>query len=111
MNEENKFEKQELSREIVTEWYQEKGLSNEQEEDLPSPSFSSSEKTLEQKKDKEEEKKLLVKRDVKQLLAIAEKKGLEESIKEARKKNNPFLLDVYHDVLAKDAAYKNFLRK
>ncbi len=116
MPEGENIEKQELSQEIVEEWYGEKGLSFEKveeiekvEEKIPSPPSFSFKKDEEEKKEKEEEKKLLVKRDVKNLLAIAEEKGLEYSIKEAQKRNDPFLLDIYHDVLAKDAAYKRFL--
>jgi uncharacterized FlgJ-related protein len=115
MPEGENIEKQELSREIVEEWYAEKGLSFEKVEEKevkeekffsPPPSFVVDEK---ENKRKEDEKKLLIKKDIKNLLAIAEKKGLEQSIKEAQKKNDPFLLDIYHDVLAKDAAYKRFL--
>jgi hypothetical protein len=115
MPEGENIEKQELSREIVEEWYTEKGLSFEKVEEKevkeeksfsPVPSFVVNE---EEKKRKEDEKKLLIKKDIKNLLATAEKKGLEYSIKEAQKKNDPFLLDIYHDVLAKDAAYKRFL--
>ena len=115
MPEGENIEKQELSQEIVEEWYGEKGLSFEKiekaekrEEKILPPSFSFSDDKKE-KKEKEEEKKLLVKSDIKKLLAIAEEKGLEHSIKEAQKRNDPFLLDIYHDVLAKDAAYKRFL--
>lgn len=113
MGEGENIEKQELSQEIVEEWYGEKGLNFEkvekkEEEKIPPPSFSFKYEE-EEKKEKEEEKKLLVKRDIKNLLAIAEEKGLEYSIKEAQKRNDPFLLDIYHDVLAKDAAYKRFL--
>ncbi len=115
MPEGEKIEKQELSQEIVEEWYGEKGLSFEKVEKIESreektpPQSSSFKDDEEEKKEKEEEKKLLVKRDIKNLLAIAEEKGLEYSIKEAQKRNDPFLLDIYHDVLAKDAAYKRFL--
>ncbi len=115
MPEGENIEKQELSQEIVEEWYSEKGLSFEKveeiekrEEKTPPPSFSFRDEE-EGKKEKEEEKKLFVKRDIKNLLAIAEKKGLKYSIKEAQKRNDPFLLDIYHDVLAKGAAYKRFL--
>ncbi len=120
MPEGEKIEKQELSKEIITEWYQEKGISLEKmekkelsDQDLDPPQFLSSSvaQQKEDKKSREEEKKLSIKRDIKHLIAIAEEKGLEYSIKEAQKKNNPFLLDIYHDVLAKDSSYKRFLSK
>ena len=113
MPEGENLEKKEISQEIVTEWYGEKGLGAEEkkeESDLPPPQFTPSFSSIkEEEKKEEDEKKLLVKRDIKHLLAIAEEKGLEYSIKEAQKKNDPFLLDIYHDVLARDAAYKRFL--
>ncbi|MBI1957489.1 MAG: hypothetical protein HYS44_03485 [Candidatus Niyogibacteria bacterium] len=34
------------------------------------------------------------------LLEIARKKGLEEAVKEARRTNNPHILDDFHDRLA-----------
>ena len=121
MSESEKFEKRELGNEILTEWYQEKGifLSDVEKEKLrsgekiPAPEFSvqSSGKTDDELKEEEEKKKLTVKNKIKLLLAVGEKKGLEFSIKEAKKENDPFLLDIYHDVLAKDGAYKKFLSK
>ncbi len=112
-------EKKEISKEIVEEWYLEKGVSEKkperresQEKEVPPPQFTPSYKRdSDEKKEEEENKKLLVKREIKHLLALAEEKGLQHSIKEAQKKNDPFLLDIYHDVLAKDAAYKNFIKR
>ncbi len=112
-------EKKEISQEIVEEWYLEKGVSEEkpergesEEKEMPPPQFAPSYKSVcGKKKEVEEDKKLLVKREIKHLLALAEEKGLHYSIKEAQKKNDPFLLDIYHDVLAKDAAYKNFIKR
>ncbi len=103
----------------MQEWYQEKGISEEKperrepvEEKLAPPQFTPSVKSIrDDDKQKEEEKKLLVKREIKYLLALAEEKGLQYSIKEAQKKNDPFLLDIYHDVLAKDAVYKKFIKE
>ncbi len=115
MPEGENIEKQELSQEIIEEWYGEKGIGSEktvqkekgeEKVSFPPPSFAVDK---EEKIKKEDEKKLVIKKDIKNLLAIAEKRGLESSIKEAEKKNDPFLLDIYHDVLAKDAAYKRFL--
>lgn len=121
MSEAEKFEKHELGNEILTEWYQEKGIflsdiekeKLKSKEEIPEPEFSVqiSGKTDDELKKEEEEKKLTVKSKIKLLLAIGEKKGLECSIKEAKKANDPFLLDIYHDVLAKDGAYKKFLVK
>ena len=109
-----------IGKEILNEWYLEKGLSVEEiekeapgREDEPSPQFipSSDDKSFDDTKKEEEDKKSLVKKEIRQLLAIAEERGLEQSIKEAQKKNDPFLLDIYHDVLAKDGSYKKIIGK
>jgi len=44
------------------------------------------------------------------LLRLAEKKGVEFAINEAKKMNNPYILDKLHDELAKDEKYKDFLK-
>ncbi len=129
MEEPKDIEKQEMSKEILSEWYKEKGVSPEevekekkeeekrQESREKEPTFSPSslpptgEDADVGMKKREEEKKLLVKNKIKYLLKVGEERGLEHSIKEAEKENNPFLLDIYHDVLAKDGAYKKFLKK
>ncbi len=134
MEEKENFQKQEISGEIIEEWYKEKGFSVEEKESIErqekkegkevqekkeaiqekteeSPSQASYGVYYDDKKKMEEEKKLSVKKEVKHLIAIAEEKGLEYSIREAQKKNDPFLLDIYHDVLAKDASYRRFLSR
>ncbi len=121
MSEFEKIEKKELSQEILNEWYQEKGIFlNEKEknelkskEELNEPSFNFQPtiKTTADLKKEEEEKKMIVKSKIKLFLALGEKKGLEYSINEVKKENDPFLLDLYHDVLAKDGSFKKFLEK
>ena len=127
MEEEPKnIDKQEISKEILSDWYKEKGVSPEEvekkeKESVESqekepvfsspPSYYRDEEEKEEIKKREEEKKLLVKNKIRYLLKLGEERGLEYSIKEAKKENNPFLLDIYHDVLAKEAAYKRFLEK
>ncbi len=119
------IEKQGISKEILSEWYKEKGISPEEVEKkevessegqekepvFSAPSSHMDEEEEEEIKKREEEKKLLVKKKIHYLIKLGEEKGLEYSIKEARKENDPFLLDVYHDVLAKDGAYKKLLKK
>lgn len=122
MEELKNIEKQEISKEILTEWYKEKGVFLEEKEkeklkaeeekiSSPQPFFNTKAVTDENLKEKEEEKKLLVKNKIKYLLRIGEERGLEKSVEEAKKEKNPFLLDIYHDVLAKDGAYKKLLKK
>ncbi len=113
---EEKIEKQEISQEIINELYAEKGIVEkekidfqEKEDTAPDISFIPPSGKLKQDKKEEDEKKLLVKKQIRELIVIAESKGLEKSIKEARKKNDAFLLDIYHDVIARDALYKKFL--
>jgi len=115
------IEKKEIGREILNEWYKEKGIEEERVEKKEvetkegegdmQPPVSQKNSDSEDKKKREEEKKVVVKNKIKLLLAIGEMKGLEHAIKEAKKENDPFLLDIFHDVLAKDAAYKKFLKR
>jgi len=45
---------------------------------------------------------------IKKLLDLAEEKGLFFSVKVARDMKDPYILDVFHDLLAKDELYKKF---
>jgi len=121
---ENKFEIGETSKEILFEWYKERGVSPEELEEMERrrkeeegdtmERFSSSGKqppTMESLKEKEDKKKLQVKEEVKELLTMVEGEGLEKAIKKARKKKDPFLLDIFHDILAKDGAYKKLIEE
>lgn len=44
------------------------------------------------------------------LLAIAKEKGLVYSVKVAKNMNDPFLLDTFHDILAKQGFYQKFAK-
>ncbi|MDP3882626.1 MAG: hypothetical protein Q8Q48_01060 [Candidatus Staskawiczbacteria bacterium] len=44
------------------------------------------------------------------LLKIAKEKGVAFAIQVARRMNDPYLLDVFHDLLAKEGYYKNFAK-
>ncbi len=117
---EKEFEKEKVSKEVLVEWYKEKGMSledlermekkrkeDEKEEEID---FVPPEKPVEELKEKEEEKKLQVKAEVKKLLLMVEAEGLEKADKEAWKAS-PLVLDVFHDVLAKDRAYEKLIGK
>jgi hypothetical protein len=45
---------------------------------------------------------------LKKLLEIAREKGIVFAVKVAQKMNEPYLLDVLHDILAKEGYYKTF---
>jgi len=47
---------------------------------------------------------------VKSLLKIAKEKGVIFSVNVAKKMNDPYILDTFHDVLAKEGYYKEFLK-
>lgn len=48
---------------------------------------------------------------IKNLLQIAKEKGVVFAIKVAKSMNEPFLLDTFHDILAKEGYYKNFVKE
>lgn len=45
---------------------------------------------------------------IKKFLIIAETKGLMKSINIVKKTNDPYLIDLYHDILCKDDLYLKF---
>jgi len=53
-------------------------------------------------------KTLDVEGKAKRLLAMAQEKGLAFAVKTAEKMNDPYLLDVFHDILAKQGLYQKF---
>ncbi|MEA2092542.1 MAG: hypothetical protein U9P61_01050 [Patescibacteria group bacterium] len=117
-NEEFKFK--EISEEVTKEYHQEKEQEEKQDysevekEELTDSSAQAPAFTYQGKeelKKKEEDKKTVVKEKIKNLLRLAEEKGLQYSIKQAEKENDPFLLDLYHDVLAKNTDYKKYLKE
>jgi len=59
-------------------------------------------------KESEKIKKQTVQRQIDYLLFLAQQKGLAFAIKAANATNDPFLIDLFHDILAKRGLYKNF---
>lgn len=51
------------------------------------------------------------KEKIEHLIIIAQQQGLAFAIKVARETNDPYLLDVFHDILVKEGFYKKFLRQ
>lgn len=56
-------------------------------------------------------KKLEEKEKIKKLLILAREKGVVYAINVAKKMEDPYLLDILHDILAKEGYYKSFLKK
>lgn len=54
-------------------------------------------------------KKQTVEGKIKHLLELAQTQGLAYSVEVAKKMNDAYLLDLYHDELAKEGRYKKFL--
>jgi len=55
-------------------------------------------------------KKVPVPRKIKSLLILCKKEGLVYAIEVAKATGDPYLIDIFHDILAKDGFYKNFLK-
>ena len=68
----------------------------------------SPEMTEEAKKKAKQIKALDVKGKLKQLLDLAEEKGVAFAIGVAKDMKDPYTLDVFHDILARDKLYKKF---
>ncbi|MCX6721247.1 MAG: hypothetical protein NT026_01440 [Candidatus Staskawiczbacteria bacterium] len=62
-------------------------------------------------KSKEKIEYLGEKEKIEHLLQMAREKGLVFAISVARKMNEPYLLDVLHDILAKEGFYNDFIKK
>jgi len=112
---EESFKIGELGAEALNEWYTERELVDVETESKPDKM-----KEIQIPKDnapeieevsEEQEKRDLIKGKLKELLDIGEKKGLNHAIEKAKQSNDPFLLDVFHDILAKDGSYKKILKK
>jgi len=115
---EESFEIGELGVEVLNEWYAERGLVGVETEPKPKkmkeiqiPKDNAPEIEEVSEVPEEQEKRDLIKGKLKELLDIGEEKGLSYAIKIARRSNDPFLLDVFHDILARDGNYKKILKK
>jgi len=51
------------------------------------------------------------KEKLERLLIIAKERGVEFAVKVAKNMNDPYVLDVFHDILLKEGFYKKFLKK
>lgn len=51
------------------------------------------------------------KEKIEHLLKIAHEKGVLTAVQMAKEMNDPYLLDVFHDLMAKEGFYKSFFKK
>jgi len=68
----------------------------------------SPELTVEAKKKAKKIKDLDQKGKLKRLLELAEEKGVSFAVQVAKSMKDPFILDLFHDILAKEGLYKKF---
>ena len=47
---------------------------------------------------------------LKQLLALTEEKGISFAVRVAKDMEDPYILDIFHDILARGGFYKRFLK-
>jgi len=65
----------------------------------------------EAKKKAEKIEFLAEKEKIEQLLKIARERGVAFSVQVAKKINDPYLLDIFHDILAQEGFYKKIAQK
>ena len=110
------FEIAELGKEALSEWYTEREFSDAEtklksDEKRATPLSKVPAVELEEEVSEEQKKRALIKKKIKELLDIGEKKGLVYAIEKAKRSNNPLLLDLFHDILVRDGGYKKILKK
>lgn len=112
---EESFKIGELGAEALNEWYTERELIDVETESKPDKmkeiQISQDNAPKIEEVFEEQEKKDFIKGKIKELLNIGEEKGLNHAIEKAKQSNDPFLLDVFHDILARDGSYKKILKK
>jgi hypothetical protein len=107
--EREKFNKTEFLEKVREEWSKEKEVNNslvEKKEvvNYPKPQTE----TKEEKKSIEVDDFYPIKLEVKAMLKIAEEKGINYAMKKIK---DPLVLDLFHDLLAKDENIKKFFKK
>jgi len=116
-------EREKISEKVVEEWYP------EEKEVLEKKELTEKEKEERERLKKEIEKEKLpyevkieiqkeaemIKRKIargkiKHLLDLAQTQGIAYAVEVARKMDDPYLLDIFHDILVKEGLYKKFLK-
>lgn len=116
-------EREKISERVAEEWYP------EEKEVLEKKELTEKEKEERERLKKEIEKEKLpyevkieiqkeaemIKRKIargkiKHLLDLAQTQGIAYAVEVARKMDDPYLLDIFHDILVKEGLYKKFLK-
>ncbi|MCD6270717.1 hypothetical protein J7J23_03010 [bacterium] len=118
----NGFEQEKQAKEVIDKWFpkgretiEKKELSFEEKKEKENlrEKFEnvkvSPEQVDEIRKEAEEIAKQQVKEKIVSLLKLAKEKGLALAIKTARETGDEYLIDVFHDILAKDGLFKEFI--
>ena len=101
---ENEYERKERKPEEIEA---EKAIREKLKEEIEEMTVST-ELMVEAKKKAKKIKDLDQKGKLKRLLELAEEKGISFAVEVARGMKDPFLLDLFHDILAKEGLYKKF---
>ena len=97
------LEKMELTEE-------EKQTRRELEEEIEKIKLSPQTK-VQARKQAEEMKKQSAKGKIQHLLDLAQAQGVAYAVEVVRKMDDPYLLDLFHDILAKQGLFKKFIEK
>lgn len=118
---EMKPEAEKIREEIVKEWFpeekevlerkeltlEEKEKKEKLREEIEKAKLPS-EKEVEAFKEAEEIKKQSVQGKIKNLLDLAQSKGLSYAVKVAKETKDPLLIDLFHDILVKEGLFEKF---
>ena len=97
-----------LEKKELTE--QEKEERKEMEKEIEKVKLSPQAKVQAQKQ-ADDIKKGTVQGKIQHLLDLAQSQGLAYAVEVVRKMDDPYLLDLFHDILAKEGLFKKFLEK
>ncbi len=79
-------------------------------EEIKKTSISSAQDEEEAEKEAESISTLSAKAKIKHLLALAQTKGVFFAVNVAKKLNDAYLLDIFHDILIKEKIFRKFLK-
>lgn len=117
--EKSQQEKEKITEEIINKWFKErkeekeiKELSFEQEKEKLKREIEkielSPQKEIEVQKEIEFLRMKSVEGKIRHLLDLAQSKGVAFAVKVAKETKNALIIDLFHDILAKDELFKKF---